>query len=338
MTAMTTKILALGLSAALLMNIASAAPTENIYRIEMVLFERTAKPNEADGEHWYKNIELKYPDVWRRLISPEEEAARLAELAAQDKSSQFALSDDFMRSIAVDKATPQTTTQTNTADLVDTDESQTGGIRFYEFLPESEKSLQAAQKALNRHGNLRTLFHQTWLQALESGDNAPALILRAGNQYGSHFELEGSITLSVSRYLHIQTNLWFTQFVPNYGQPSDHWPALPTFPLFDHTDSVEQQVNTDNNASDSAWPKIDLSRLETPPANGTAALSNLPMNTAGNNSDYDEYSTLLEEPYLIKEIITMQQKRKMRSGELHYIDHPRLGLLIKIVPYKDVTN
>jgi hypothetical protein len=29
----------------------------------------------------------------------------------------------------------------------------------------------------------------------------------------------------------------------------------------------------------------------------------------------------------------MQQRRRMRSGELHYLDHPLLGLLIKVSRY-----
>lgn len=34
----------------------------------------------------------------------------------------------------------------------------------------------------------------------------------------------------------------------------------------------------------------------------------------------------------IRQMIPMQQSRRMRSGELHYIDHPRLGVLAIITP------
>jgi hypothetical protein len=30
----------------------------------------------------------------------------------------------------------------------------------------------------------------------------------------------------------------------------------------------------------------------------------------------------------------MQASRRMRSGELHYIDHPLMGVLIKVTPVK----
>ena len=36
--------------------------------------------------------------------------------------------------------------------------------------------------------------------------------------------------------------------------------------------------------------------------------------------------------YLIKRIVKMSQERSMRSNEVHYIDHPLLGVIIKIIP------
>jgi len=38
--------------------------------------------------------------------------------------------------------------------------------------------------------------------------------------------------------------------------------------------------------------------------------------------------------YLIKRIVKINQDRNMRSNEIHYIDHPLLGIIVKIVPYE----
>lgn len=38
--------------------------------------------------------------------------------------------------------------------------------------------------------------------------------------------------------------------------------------------------------------------------------------------------------YLIKRIVKVSQERSMRSNEIHYIDHPLLGIIVKIVPYE----
>ena len=37
--------------------------------------------------------------------------------------------------------------------------------------------------------------------------------------------------------------------------------------------------------------------------------------------------------YITRQIILLQQERDMRSSEVHYIDHPILGVIIKITPY-----
>lgn len=36
--------------------------------------------------------------------------------------------------------------------------------------------------------------------------------------------------------------------------------------------------------------------------------------------------------YLIKRIVKLNQERSMRSNEIHYIDHPLLGIIVKIIP------
>lgn len=38
--------------------------------------------------------------------------------------------------------------------------------------------------------------------------------------------------------------------------------------------------------------------------------------------------------YLIKRIVKVAQERSMRSNEVHYIDHPLLGIVVKIIPYE----
>jgi hypothetical protein len=53
-------------------------------------------------------------------------------------------------------------------------------------------------------------------------------------------------------------------------------------------------------------------------------LPSLP-NTASNESEKNQ-------GYLIKRIVKLSQERNMRSNEIHYIDHPLLGIIVKIVP------
>jgi len=45
-----------------------------------------------------------------------------------------------------------------------------------------------------------------------------------------------------------------------------------------------------------------------------------------------ELQYLTEKSGSINNTLTLQQSRRMRSKELHYIDHPSIGVLIKIIP------
>jgi hypothetical protein len=38
--------------------------------------------------------------------------------------------------------------------------------------------------------------------------------------------------------------------------------------------------------------------------------------------------------YPYRHAVALQQKRRMRSKEIHYIDHPMLGLIIKFTPLR----
>ena len=164
--------------------------------------------------------------------------------------------------------------------------------QYFTFRAPAQRTLQKAREALDRSRELRVLFHQAWLQPLGNIEQAPALILHGGNSYGSFYELQGYITLGTSRYVHLETNLWLTHFAPNRGQPSTHWPELPREPA--------GRGATGAGADEARWDE-----------------------TGNDNS---------AAPYIIERIVTLQQKRRMRSGELHYVDHPKLGILLKFFP------
>ena len=48
----------------------------------------------------------------------------------------------------------------------------------------------------------------------------------------------------------------------------------------------------------------------------------------------DSTSSNKSQDYLIKRIVKITEARSMRSNEVHYIDHPLLGMVIKIIPYE----
>lgn len=300
-----------------------AAETENLYQVEVIIFERAVRSSSEDVETWPKNLELHYPDNWIRLLSPED-TVKLANSLTAPAVDDFSLSEDFLRSIGEDAKNAAKSPQNGNEVETQNTEQSVKSV-YYQFLANDRKTLTDSKRGLDRTGNLRTLFHETWLQPMTDAKAAPALVIQAGNLFGDHHELEGYITLSVSRYLHIQTDLWFSAFIPNYGQPSQHWPPLPEFPTTLRSELVTPEVESPKSDLFPKADAFDLTRFSPPPAGDELQLDDL-------NLEQSDYNQLLAEPYIINETITLRQKRRMRSRELHYIDHPRLGLLIKLTP------
>jgi len=334
---------------------------ERWYQVELLVFSRRDTSTKPPTEQWRSDISLEYPDNWVLLQSPEQyegELQRLAEKRKQaldmDRFFDFtdepyneagdkeiidsekmpvkedidsnsdatspiidALSPDFTDPVYDPEHDPE---QDSEQDPV-TEELVTTELRPYLFLPHTEHTLQEQADSLQKDKRFNLLFHQAWRQAPKVLSETPALIISGGHQYGEHSELEGSIKLSIARYLHLNTNLWLSEFEPNYGQNTaqsihsltDHaWPELPKVPNIE--DSNENFALSTN---DQGWQaSLNLNAL----------------------SGGDEYNAILAKPYLTSNIVKLTQSRRMRSNEVHYIDHPRMGIIIKLTPFERTSD
>lgn len=185
---------------------------------------------------------------------------------------------------------------------------------FYR-LPESERQLNSQAQKLERNSRFQVLFHNAWRQVITNEKAAKSILIQGGQTFGQHQELEGSIRLSVATYLKLQTNLWYSQFDLNVGQEQTRqWPELPKQPnvlatpiaglSLDSSLELEQALAVENQQWDNTLPTPDNS---SDAANG--------------------------DNYLTRQIILLQQSRDMRSSEIHYIDHPVVGIIVQVTPY-----
>lgn len=90
----------------------------------------------------------------------------------------------------------------------------------FRTLPRKEFALDILARRIDRSPYYHLLYHSAWRQPVQSMDKAIPVLLQAGNQYDDYSELDGFITISRARYLHIDTDLWFTTFSPRSGQAS----------------------------------------------------------------------------------------------------------------------
>lgn len=197
--------------------------------------------------------------------------------------------------------TPPTTTEPQ--------ENINSEVIAYQPLPDEQRQLLREAQAINNKNGYQVLFHESWKQPVLSAKEAPSIVISGGEIYGEHHILEGEIKLSVARYLHLSTNLWLSEFEMNYGQLEHReWPSLPSPPF----ESTELSTEFDD------FNNFDIPEFK-------LELSEKPIAT-------NEEPGLLREAYFPSEIIHFEQHRRMRSKELHYIDHPRMGAIVKILP------
>ncbi len=171
-------------------------------------------------------------------------------------------------------------------------------------------TLAAAADKLTGTGQYRVLYSRRWQQGLVKTKDAPNLLITGGSPRGAHYELEGSIKFSVERYLHVHTNMWFTAF----GEPE-----------------VRRDTGANTYAEAEKYGAIDAANNE--------------------DEDWEELEEDFEEPMVlpappwntdaigaqesIRRVVTLRQHRRLRSKETHYIDHPSIGILIRIEPVPD---
>ncbi len=291
------------------------------FQIELIVFT-PAQRSAQTSELWRNDFNLSYPTQWLALRPP---------LLPQEPLEDGEINNDLDTPTAdsLDIQTP--TAITNDANTGANDWNATGDAdnpfgtfddplaaetfsetpvqreldeRFIlRLLPEEELELANEVKQLKRN-QYRVLFHGAWRQGLFELPDSPGVIITGGELFDKHYELEGSITFSVSTYLRLDANLWLARFANNFGQEQNQWPNLPLRPDYSLTQPLQQQ----NNFS-LGW-----------------------NNFATFGSEYD---AILAEPYVVEEVVRLKQTRyRMRSTELHYVDHPKVGLLVKILPYE----
>lgn len=273
------------------------------YQVELIIFERRqGTAGGPDTEEWPRNIALAYPPNVRHLTEPGEQVTQSGKSTSPANSSVTESGETAIQE------------------------------QPFTLLGRDQLELAGSARGIERQSNLRILFHQAWRQPMVPFQQAPAIIISGGEKYDEHHELEGSVTFSVSRYLHMHTNLWLTEFEANYGQAIGQWPPLPRPP---------QKLN--ELSGDELT--VDVGLTETPPvfspwgSNETRNKeNNFRLNQKGNAFEQNNYGYLSQKPFVTKNIVTLQQQRRMRSEELHYVDHPRLGILVSIKAYDPTGN
>jgi hypothetical protein len=208
-------------------------------------------------------------------------------------------------------------------------------------------------RRIARNDKYKILFQKTWQQpGLSRHDSIPVLV-QAGKRLplnpgpagqdsltpapithtatvsdpdydGRLYELEGTLTVSLARYLHVDARLWYTLpekvklVMENNVSHQDSSVSQSEAPLSDEA----QADNTALSLTDNDTPIINTNL----PATDADGLEPLPDTINGTTGQPTESFSW------IYQTAVMDTSRRMRSNELHYLDHPLFGVLIRITP------
>jgi hypothetical protein len=142
--------------------------------------------------------------------------------------------------------------------------------------------------------DIAMLWHQAWIEEIQDIDNPIIHEINTEIEKDIQVKLSGTIQLHRSRFIHITPDLTVEQFIF----------AIP--------DDIEN-ISPENMAPDNTAPEDTLLMPEVDQAlqfNQTPVAQWIPLRAAKVNLS-----------------------RRMRSDEVHYIDHPLLGMVVKISPY-----
>ena len=204
----------------------------------------------------------------------------------------------------------------------------------FTILPSSQQTLRNKAAAIRRSSRYQILFHEAWNQQMADQANTLPIVLDRSGDGGAWPELQGTIKLYVARYLYLETNLWLNTR-GEYLHSDWRMPAPPLGPsslIFEASEpepeleleleselELELEPQQSQREAITAAPIIALEAQLAPPTLITT----------------NESAQRLEPIYPFRHAVRLHQTRRMRSGEVHYIDHPMLGIIVKITPLPD---
>ena len=309
------------------------------YQVEIFIFQHKTKIPNKDQEVWPTNISMSYPPGIQFIETLEQqEQNKTLELAGtQDSQATSTIENNTYKSNAVVAPHLEQSQTPPEQGLEGLDQEIPERELPYKSLTEEHFTFSNNVKAMLRTNKYRLLFYDAWRQPIKAKSETADIFIHGGKQYGKNNELEGTISISVNRYLHLHTDLWLTYFEPSFGSRTFdsntlEWPLLPTqpkplAPLKEQDSEITFTLESDqNNTLD--W------NFESSPKNNPFEKNNpFALDEKAIELQSDQFSNVTDQLYIAKKIVKSVNTRKMRSGELHYIDHPEIGIIIQVDKY-----
>jgi|GEM_PF-2301912 len=305
--------------------------TETWFQVEVVIFAQEAGLSAA-SEQWSDKIDITYPENLQVLKQPQpptvlQNKPELPETSISEDAIAFEVEPSLdeeptasndtpsaepstahhfsqfepmpsagNESTQAEQTLPPTLAEIDIASLPQklvepTDLRKTS----FMFLPQSKFQLNGIKQRIDRALDLRLLAHFAWRQPVKSELAQPVLV-QVGQQYGVSFELEGVVTLSKNRYLHFDSNLFYSTFKQGLMHNRMNWG------IFSENQTATDAINAEHFSTEQEQ-SFDVFR---------------PVDT-----DFERELTA-----------NYKSMRRIKENEIHYLDHPLFGVLFIVSPYQ----
>lgn len=345
---------------------------EDVYRIELIIFtnrnnldafnDNDDNTNSEVAEDWSAKSELSYPDKLVFL-----HPARLELVTSENNDGTVNIPvpqrEELVKSIPESELNSE-----QPADIRTAVEKALASLPLLEYVDSETHLLKDMATSIGRRSNHKVLFHQAWHQELGAAEIAPSIPISGGEIFDNHRELEGSIKLNKDRYLHITSDLWLTQYVLRNDAQWDKFTAEPTensllaAKIIDVNPVPDFPLDVVRIAEDTAIREAALAKLledealyeftlEQDSSSVNAPLRPLPfdddvidepLESEALDADIEalvsEATELSFDLFEASKTYVLKEHRKMKRAEVHFLDHPMMGLIIQITKYEVPVN
>jgi Peptidoglycan-binding protein, CsiV len=187
-------------------------------------------------------------------------------------------------------------------------------------LPREQSLLRDAAARIGNSPNYRLLAQLAWRQPAPAAGTTEHVVVTGGTAHGEHRELEGYVSLSRTNFTHVATHLWLNDFdypaaggsgTSGTGAEGVTLPPVPQPPVAAAADPF----------APAALP-LEASAGAAP---GAAAPERMAAEGAPPG--------ITVEPARATRSVLLSASRRVAPGEVHYIDHPLFGAILKIEPW-----
>nr|WP_246624781.1 CsiV family protein [Oceanobacter mangrovi] len=165
----------------------------------------------------------------------------------------------------------------------------------------SHLRMQREASRIDPQGGMRVVWHERWIEPVQAQAGQLKHPINLTLDGEPEIQISGSFSIYLSRYLHIHTDLAVQHLSANLPQE----PLL--MPVAETTDSLLATA-------------IDTTAAINPVAEPVTVI------------EQPEPQPVMIDGLYPARAAHIVMSRRMRSGELHYLDHPMLGLVIRLTP------